>query len=276
MQVTHLQVGNFTIKDQIDSGSFGVCHFAENIHTKQIHCVKIIPKSEAAKSEIEILSKVSHPNIVTFIEVETFNDFFFIFMEFCEGLTLLDMINTYSYFSEEDAKYIFQQLISALEYLHSKGISHGDIKLENIICSYDMKIKLIDFGFASESEMKYRGSLDYSAPEIFSLMAFDRKAADMWSAGVCLFAMVAGYLPFHEETNKETMNRVKKRIFYFPDFVSGETRYMIKSLLQYQPESRLTAREVLIDEWIVCEKERVHYVDMLAVNEFDVPFEIMC
>jgi serine/threonine protein kinase len=89
-----------------------------------------------------------------------------------------------------------------------------------------MKIKLIDFVFASETEtkMKYRGSVEYLAPEILSLKVFDRKAADMWSAGVCLFGMVAGYLPFQGETVKETVKRVNERKFCFPDFISGETR----------------------------------------------------
>jgi serine/threonine protein kinase len=129
-------------------------------------------------------------------------------MEYCEGSTLFGMIDTCLRFSEEDAKCIFRQLISAFEYLHLKGISHGDVKLENVICSDDMKIKLIDFGFASEMEAKYRGSLYYSTPEILSLMRFDGKIADMWSTGICLFAMVSGYLPFQEKTIKETIRKI--------------------------------------------------------------------
>jgi serine/threonine protein kinase len=98
MQINNQQVGDFIIRDQIDSGSFVVCHFAENIHTKQILCIKIILQSEAAKSEIEILSKVYHTNIVELIVVETFKEFIFIFMDLCEGMTLFDLINTYSRF----------------------------------------------------------------------------------------------------------------------------------------------------------------------------------
>jgi serine/threonine protein kinase len=285
MQNIPEKVGNFIIKKQINSGAFGSCYFAENIQTNEICCAKIVHQSETAKSEFEILSKISHPNIVTFINVEIYNNLFFIFMEFCEGLTLFDVINTYAYLSEEDAKYIFKQLMSALEYLHSRGISHGDIKLENIICNKKKKIKLIDFGFSTESEMKYRGSIYYSAPEIHSLMLFNGKISDMWSAGVCLFAMVTGYLPFQGKTIKEVIKKIKKKIVDFPSFISKETKYMIKSLLQYQPESRMTASEVLKDDWIRCEDKvcnaydyvydvydgvnETNYLNIIVDNEYD-------
>jgi 5'-AMP-activated protein kinase catalytic alpha subunit len=184
------------------------------------------------------------------------------------------MLNTCAPLSEDDAKYIFEQLVSALEYLHSKGISHGDVKLENIICSDDMKAKLIDFGFSSEENIQteYRGSVNYCAPEILSLTPFNGKEADMWSAGVCLFAMVSGCLPFYEENIKDTIHKVKKRDFKIPEFVSNETKHMINSLLQYQSESRMTASEVLKDKWMRYEDDDI-YMDQLVNDEIDIPIE---
>jgi serine/threonine protein kinase len=175
------QIGQYVIKEQIDEGSFGVCHIAENIKTGDICCVKVVHSSETAKSEVNILSKISHPNIVSLLDVYEEDGYIFIFMEFCDGITLLDAINTYGEFSEEDAKYIFKQIISGLAYLHSKGISHGDIKLENIICNDEMNVKIIDFGFASDSNVQtiHRGSIEYSAPEVFLMIPFDGKLADM-------------------------------------------------------------------------------------------------
>jgi serine/threonine protein kinase len=148
------QVGNFIIKDEIDSGAFSVCHFAEAAQAHHLYCVKIVSQLEGSKLEFEILSKILHPNIVSLIKVNEFEDFYFIFMELCEGSTLLDVFNTCAPLSEDDAKNIFEQLVSALEYLHSKRISHWDIKLENIIRNDNMKIKLIDFEFSSEENIQ--------------------------------------------------------------------------------------------------------------------------
>jgi serine/threonine protein kinase len=210
MEAIPTQVGHFIIKDQINSGGFGVCHFAEDIKTHQRCCVKIVPQSDEYKSEFEILERISHPNIVSLIEVEEFDNFYFIFMELCEGSTLFHLLKIYAPFPEDDAKYIFKQLVSALEHLHLNGISHVDIKLTNVICSHDMRIKLIDFGFASEMDIQteYRGNVNYSAPEVLSFTPFNGKMADMWSAGVCLFATVAGYFPFYGRDVDDTMHRV--------------------------------------------------------------------
>jgi serine/threonine protein kinase len=258
------QVGQYIIKEQIDEGSFGICHFAENIETGDIICVKIVHCSEAAKTEFNILSKISHPNIVSLLDVHEEDGYFFIFMEFCDGMTLLDAINTYGEFSEEDAKYIFEQIVSALEYLHSNGISHGDIKLENIISNNEMNVKIVDFGFASESDILtvYRGSFEYSAPEILTMIPFEGKKADMWSAGVCFYGMLTGFLPFHEENVKDVINRICNRDFEIPEFISDETKYLIEHLLQIHPESRLTAKEVLKQEWNRYEVNETLYYDI--------------
>jgi BR serine/threonine kinase len=272
MKQIPVQVGNFIIGDEIDSGAFGVCHYAKHIQTNQLCCVKIVSQSEETRTEIEILSKILHPNIVSLIDVEEFCGFYFIFMELCEGSTLLDILNAYAPLPEEVAKFIFGQIVLALEYLHSKGISHGDIKLENIICSSDNKVKLIDFGFASEDKIqnKFRGSVNYSAPEILSFIPFDGKKADMWSAGVCLFAMISGILPFYEEETANTISRVKNRDFKIPEFISREAKYLIKSLLQYLPESRMAAKEVLKYEWMmICEYEdsKEKYEEIICFDE---------
>jgi maternal embryonic leucine zipper kinase len=271
------QVGHFIIKDQINSGGFGVCHFAEDTKTHQRCCVKIVPHFDEYKLEFEILSKISHPNIVSLIEVEEFDDFYFIFMELCEGLTLFNLLKIYAPLPENDAKYFFEQLVSALEYLHLNGISHGDIKLTNMICSHDMRIKLIDFGFASEVDIQteYRGNVNYSAPEILSFTPFNGKMADMWSAGVCLFAMVAGCFPFYERDVDDAIRRVENVDFKIPEFISTETKWMISSLLQYHPESRLTASEVLMNEWFISADEII-YVDQSIDNEPNIPTEIEC
>jgi BR serine/threonine kinase len=270
------QVGSFMIEDEIESGGFGVCHFAKNVETGKHCCVKIVPQSEESKNEIEILSRICHPNIVSLIEVKEVEEFYFIFMELCEGTTLLDMLNKYGALPEECAKYIFEEIVSGLEYLHSRGISHGDIKLENIICSDDMKVKLIDFGFSSEEsiQIKYRGSIDYCAPEILSMIPFKGEKADMWSVGVCLFAMIVGSLPFHEEEADNTIGRVKRRDLKIPEIVSKEAKHVIESLLKLQPESRLTAMEVLYEEWDAC--EGAIYVEESMDSGKDFPKEIIC
>jgi serine/threonine protein kinase len=96
MESNSLKIGRFVIKDEIDSEEFVVCHIEKDVQTDQHCCVKIVPQSEESRNEIEILSKISHPNIVSLVGIKEIDEFYFIFMKLCEETTLLDMLNKYS------------------------------------------------------------------------------------------------------------------------------------------------------------------------------------
>jgi serine/threonine protein kinase len=97
-------------------------------------------------------------------------------------------------------KTIFRQLATTLDYIHQKGIAHGDIKPENILISEDYKIKICDFGFArvvsNNPQEAVGGSKGYTAPEIYKPLVEDLRKCDIFSLGVVLFIMMTGVMPF--------------------------------------------------------------------------------
>lgn len=111
------------------------------------------------------------------------------FYGLCGGMILLNAINIYRKFSEENAKHVFRWIVSALRYLYSIRISHGNSKLGNIISSNEIMIKIIYFGFASDSDIQivYHGCIEHSAPDIALMISFDGK---MMVCGLLVYAFM--------------------------------------------------------------------------------------
>lgn len=112
------------------------------------------------------------------------------------------------------ASVVFQQLINAIEYLHSIGVAHRDIKPENILLDYQNNVKLIDFGLSNfyqknEKLLTSCGSPCYAAPEMLVEQAYDPTLADIWSCGIVLYAMICGFLPFEDKSTKVLYHKIK-------------------------------------------------------------------
>ncbi|OHT09795.1 CAMK family protein kinase [Tritrichomonas foetus] len=205
------RIGRYAIGNQIGVGGFSRVNIATNDQGQQL-CVKIISKKRIARpkdikhtqDEITALSSLSHPNIVKYHSFQTDENNIYIFMEFCQGKSLLKLINERNGLPDEVCKVIFKQLLETLNFLHENHICHRDIKPENIIVGSDYKIKLIDFGLCainSEENSNFLlntfcGSLMYSAPEVIRKENYNGYQSDIWSAGVTLYAMVAARLPW--------------------------------------------------------------------------------
>jgi 5'-AMP-activated protein kinase catalytic alpha subunit len=181
------------------------------------------------------------------------NSHFFILQELCKEGALFDRVIINKKMKESQAKKVFRQLMEALEYLQKNGISHRDIKTENIICNSNFEIKLIDFGFASKETgllKTYCGSIQYCAPEILSCQPYDGMKSDLWSCRVVLFKMITGSLPFDKFSFSRTINLIKNCDFSIPQTVSKSASNLIQSLLVLNPEQRLSPKEVLKHEWL--------------------------
>jgi 5'-AMP-activated protein kinase catalytic alpha subunit len=249
-------INNYFIKEEFENGGSSSIHYAIDIKTNEKMCVKIIEKSgrerDTVQNEIEILKSLKHQNIVSFIDSIETETHFFIFQELCDGKTLFDVIIESRKLEEKVAKKVFHQLIEAIYYLQQKGISHLDIKLENIICSSDFKIKLVDFGFATSEQNLldyFRGSLRYTAPEIHNFEPYYGMIADMWSCGVILFTILNGYLPFDEDTDPQTVKVIQKCQYSIPKTISKSATTLIKQLLEKNTEKRIMAKDVLENNW---------------------------
>jgi MAP/microtubule affinity-regulating kinase len=164
------------------------------------------------KREIAILSQLEHPNIIklnTWIETPTQYN---LVMEYVSDRSL------YSYLKskptrrlpESEARHIFRQIVSAIEYCHIKNVVHRDVKLENILLDDNNRVKLIDFGFSIVCTSRDRlnvfcGTPSYMAPEIVNKIEYVGAPVDVWSLGIVLFALLCGKFPFRGNTSHQSL-----------------------------------------------------------------------
>ena len=201
----------YIILKSLGKGSFGRVKEALHVASGEKIAIKILEKSRIKKEddlkrirrEINILTKVNHPNIIQLYEtIETYKYFFFV-MEYAKLGELSDYIEKKDKLTEKEACKLFQQLISAVEYLHKLGCAHRDIKPSNILLDENLDLKLIDFGLGNlytdgEKLKTACGSPCYAAPEIISGHDYDPISVDVWSSGITLYCMIVGCLPFDE------------------------------------------------------------------------------
>ncbi|EFN53546.1 hypothetical protein CHLNCDRAFT_136678 [Chlorella variabilis] len=228
--------------------------------------------------EIDILIALKHDNIVFMKEYFEEGNKVYLIMEMLQGGELLDAVLEKGHYSEADARSIFLQIIKAIQYLHSRGIVHRDLKLENLLLvdKRDItRIKIADFGLARRyggpgALTTICGTPQYVAPEIIKASTAPRRAqaftgaaphavslygpeCDLWSAGVILFILLGGYPPFYDESEPKLFEKIRKGRFDFNDdvwgAVSGEAKDMIRQLLLVDPAQRLTLDGVLAHPW---------------------------
>lgn len=181
-------------------------------------------------------------------------------MEYLRGGELLNAICKRDHYTENDARRVFSQLISALSYLHARRVIHRDLKPENLILadrSFTSDIKLVDFGFSivldSDSSSVvtnlHCGTPGYMAPEIINNTSYST-SVDMWSSGVVLYILLSGLMPF----NAKCSDLVVSGSFTFPEpywsTVSDNSKDLIRKLLEVDPMKRLTADQALMHPWL--------------------------
>ena len=268
----------YTFGKVIGTGSYGQVRLAVHKLTKQVRAVKIIQKAKvninALLNEINILSKLSHPNIMQIFEVFDDNTNVYIVSEYCKGGELFDIISKKGSFTEKDACVIMKQLMSAICYSHQNNIVHRDLKPENILMDNDtddLTIKLIDWGCAqtiksAKQSKQADGTTYYIAPEVLK-GEYDEKC-DIWACGVIFYILLCGYPPFNGETDDEIYEAVLSGKFQFPEEdwgqVSQDAKDLIKKMLTKDPKKRISALYSMQDVWFKKNEEKSEYDKKLA------------
>jgi calcium-dependent protein kinase len=261
-------IADYRMGSLIGVGSYGEVYRVECRVSGQVRAMKkILPKNkESSFSEISILKDLDHPNIVRVFDVYEEEGIVYIVYEFGEGGDLFDWIKRECTFSEQTAIQIMRALLSAVTYLHNRGIVHRDIKPENIIIHREAEpgqLKLIDFGasqlFSEEEILKRRiGTVLYMAPEVIR-KAYKEKC-DVWSCGVILYILLSGRPPFFSQNNQELCDLILSRPVAFRgkawEFVSGCAKDLLDKLLTKDPAKRISARSALKHDWFRQESER--------------------
>lgn len=215
--------------------------------------------------EINALKILHHPNIVKLEQVIQDDKFIGIVLEYASGGELFDHIIEHRYLKESEACRLFAQLISGVFYLHSKGIVHRDLKLENLLLDKNKNIIITDFGFANSFRKGGNqlmstscGSPCYAAPElVVSDSKYDGRKVDVWSCGVILYAMLAGYLPFDDDPENPDSDNITKLYRYitstpltFPEYMPAPPRDLLRKVLVPDPTQRISLGQIRAHSWI--------------------------
>lgn len=287
------KVGKYEVGRTIGEGTFAKVKFAQNTETGESVAMKILDRStiikhkmvDQIKREISIMKLVRHPHVVRLHEVIASRTKIYIILEFITGGELFDKIVHHGRLSEAEARRYFQQLIDGVDYCHSKGVYHRDLKPENLLLDSQGNLKISDFGLSAlpgEGISLLRttcGTPNYVAPEVLSHKGYDGALADVWSCGVILYVLMAGYLPFDEMDLTTLYGKIEKAEFSSPSWFPVGAKSLIHRILDPNPETRIRIEEIRTDEWFkksyvpvrLFEYEDVNLDDVNAV--FDDPEE---
>ncbi|XP_042100436.1 ribosomal protein S6 kinase alpha-1 isoform X3 [Ovis aries] len=258
----------YVVKETIGVGSYSECKRCVHKATNTEYAVKVIDKSKRDPSEeIEILLRYGqHPNIITLKDVYDDGKHVYLVTELMRGGELLDKILRQKFFSEREASFVLHTISKTVEYLHSQGVVHRDLKPSNILYVDESGnpecLRICDFGFAKQLRAE-NGLLmtpcytaNFVAPEVLKRQGYD-EGCDIWSLGILLYTMLAGYTPFANgpsDTPEEILTRIGSGKFTLSggnwNAVSDTAKDLVSKMLHVDPHQRLTAKQVLQHPWI--------------------------
>ncbi|KAJ7705443.1 hypothetical protein B0H17DRAFT_1326241 [Mycena rosella] len=249
-------VGNYTLGKVIGEGAYGKVRMGTHRLTSVRVAIKQIPKAMSASltREIHHHRQLHHPHVTQMYEVIATESSIWIVTELCCGGELFDYLVEKGRLSEDETKVIFGQLCLAVGYLHDKGIVHRDLKLENVLLDERCRVKLGDFGFTREFERgalmeTFCGTTGYASPEMLQGRKYLGPEVDVWSLGIILYCLLTGTLPFDDDDENVMRQKIIIGEFEDPEWLSDESRDLIKNILQQDPTKRLPISHILTHSW---------------------------
>ena len=260
--------------DPIGLGSLGKVYLCNHIATNKVFAVKVVSKAglssnylknHVIEGQVKMIQQLNHPSILKIFDFFYDPNNFYIVMEYVKGGDLVDKVAECGPFTEQKAANVMKQIFCSLGYLHKKGIVHRDVKCENILVeeekvkgdNKEMIIKLIDFDTVAKLNTGEKlkglyGTVYYMAPELISGLYTEK--CDLWSAGIVLYSLITQNFPFGGESEQAIMwsirnfkgdqNLMKKHK------ISNELNHLILSLLNPDPDQRLSAQAAINHPWI--------------------------
>ncbi|XP_073327827.1 death-associated protein kinase 2 isoform X2 [Pagrus major] len=254
--------GQFAIVKRCIDKSSGIEYAAKFIKKRQSRASRRGVRREEIEREVDILQQITHPNIVALHDVYENRTDVVLILELVSGGELFDFLAQKESLSEEEATQFIKQILDGVQYLHSKRITHFDLKPENIMLLDRNvplpRIKLIDFGLAHKLEAgsdfkNIFGTPEFVAPEIVNYEPLGLEA-DMWSIGVITYILLSGASPFLGDTKQETLGNISAMNYDFDEELFSNTSELAKSfirqLLEKDTRKRMTIQEALNHHWI--------------------------
>jgi len=260
----NILMGRYELGRLLGQGTFAKVYYAKTLKTGESVAIKVMDKEkilkvgmiEQIKREISVMRLVRHPNIVRLYEVMASKSKIYFVMEYVKGGELFNKVAK-GRLKEEEARKYFQQLISAVDFCHSRGVYHRDLKPENLLLDENGDMKVSDFGLSALPEQFRQdgllhtacGTPAYVSPEVITKKGYDGAKADIWSCGVILFVLMAGYLPFLDANLMVMYKKIYKGDFKCPPWFSSEVRRLVVRLLDPSPRTRITVPQLMEVPW---------------------------
>ncbi|XP_013365861.1 PREDICTED: testis-specific serine/threonine-protein kinase 4 [Chinchilla lanigera] len=275
-----LEEYNYKVGKVIGTGSYGTVYEAYHTKQKVMVAIKIISKKKASEDylnkflprELQVMKILRHKYLISFYQAIETTSRVYIILELAQGGDVLEWIQRYGACSEPLAGKWFSQMTLGMAYLHSKGIVHRDLKLENLLLDKQENVKISDFGFAkmvssnqisqrsssyqrlsilSQLSQTYCGSFAYSCPEILRGLPYNPFLSDTWSMGVILYTLVVAHLPFDDTNLKKLLRGTQKEVTFPPSHaVSQECKNLILQML-CQAAKRANILDIIKDPWVL-------------------------
>lgn len=248
-------VRHYRFKHMIERGGFGIVVCVTDTNTNKDYAMKIMNRSQRSvqvlEQELRVHQYMKHPNIVELIEILYEPDQIYLVMELCRNGDLIQYMGQGKLKIENTILRAFSQIVSAVAYIHSKGICHLDIKPDNIMVDEFGNMKLGDFGCSQN--IKYAGkmtnqtgTLCYAAPELIEDTPIeDKRACDIWSLGILLFSMKSSHLPWLPGDNDFITSQIRKGEISYPMLLGTEVTNVIKTCCKVSPDMRPSAEKLL-------------------------------
>ena len=301
-----MMLDEYTLTQFLGKGTFGEVYLTKKKNSDFLYATKRMSKQfvenekyiKYFNNEISILRKLYHKNIVRLEDLKKTNNHYYVIMEYCNGGSLSDCLEKYKSiyhcsFTEEIVQHIMRQVVSAVNYIHGLRIIHRDLKLDNILVKFENEIdknqlkllkaevKIIDFGFAAYKDQTGLLKTAIGSPmnmdplilkkfnsggTVNKELGYDEKA-DIWSLGTLCYQMLIGNSAFDAYNMKELVSKVEEGTYKVPTNLSKEVVSFLNAMLQYDPQKRLSASELIKHAFLIKNVNDFTRIDINQVSK---------
>ncbi|KAJ8007376.1 hypothetical protein DPEC_G00116870 [Dallia pectoralis] len=252
----------YELLETLGKGTYGKVKKAIERQSGRVVAIKSIRKEKIKddqdmvhiRREIEIMSSLKHPHIISIHEVFENKDKIVIVMEYASKGELYDYISERRRLSERETRHFFRQIVSAVHHCHKNGIVHRDLKLENVLLDENCNIKIADFGLSNlyhkdKLLQTFCGSPLYASPEIVNGRPYHGPEVDSWALGVLLYSLIYGTMPFDGDDHNKLIRQITNGEYKEPAQTS-DARGLIRWMLMVNPIRRATVEDVANHWWV--------------------------